>query len=144
MTGSVTITRHVEFDAGHRVPDHQSKCRHPHGHRYRLDVTLAGPVHTVRGRSDDGMVLDFGDLAVALNCVADRYDHAFLVAATDEDLLAFLEANEWRHVIVDGPPTAEVLVECLVAELRPLLPVGVEPVEATLWETPKCRATWSS
>lgn len=28
------ITRRLEFDAGHRIPDHQSQCRYLHGHRY--------------------------------------------------------------------------------------------------------------
>ncbi|HCX34237.1 MAG TPA: 6-carboxytetrahydropterin synthase QueD, partial [Rhodocyclaceae bacterium] len=27
------ITRRLEFDAGHRIPDHLSRCRHLHGHR---------------------------------------------------------------------------------------------------------------
>ncbi|HEX5676071.1 MAG TPA: 6-carboxytetrahydropterin synthase, partial [Azonexus sp.] len=25
------ITRRLEFDAGHRIPDHRSQCRHLHG-----------------------------------------------------------------------------------------------------------------
>ncbi|MED5305895.1 MAG: 6-carboxytetrahydropterin synthase, partial [Candidatus Thermoplasmatota archaeon] len=29
------IRRWVETDTGHRVPNHKSKCRNMHGHRYR-------------------------------------------------------------------------------------------------------------
>ena len=36
------ITRRLEFDAGHRIPDHASQCRHLHGHRYALEITLSG------------------------------------------------------------------------------------------------------
>src|SRR5260363_127088 len=36
----LTITRQLAFDAGHRIPDHQSRCRNLHGHRYVLDITL--------------------------------------------------------------------------------------------------------
>ena len=38
------ITRRLEFDAGHRIPDHQSQCRHLHGHRYAMEITLSGDV----------------------------------------------------------------------------------------------------
>ena len=45
------ITRRLEFDAGHRIPDHQSQCRHLHGHRYAIEITLAGDDHRRRRRS---------------------------------------------------------------------------------------------
>ncbi|MDP2056292.1 MAG: 6-carboxytetrahydropterin synthase, partial [Thiobacillus sp.] len=35
------ITRRLEFDAGHRIPNHASQCRHLHGHRYALEITLS-------------------------------------------------------------------------------------------------------
>ena len=38
------ITRRLEFDAGHRIPDHKSQCRHLHGHRYVIEITLSGQV----------------------------------------------------------------------------------------------------
>ena len=40
----LTITRKLEFDAGHRIPDHKSQCRNLHGHRYTLEITLVGAV----------------------------------------------------------------------------------------------------
>jgi 6-pyruvoyltetrahydropterin/6-carboxytetrahydropterin synthase len=42
------ITRRLEFDAGHRIPDHASQCRHLHGHRYALEITLSGRDHPGR------------------------------------------------------------------------------------------------
>lgn len=141
---SIHITRHVEFDAGHRVPDHASKCRHPHGHRYRLDLTVTGEVHDERGNPEDGMVADFGVLADVLDKVASEYDHAFMVASYDTKLKDFIADEGWRLVVIDGPPTAEVLVKRMVKTIVGLLPAGVTVTEATLWETPKCRATfWS-
>lgn len=141
---SIHITRHVEFDAGHRVPDHASKCRHPHGHRYRLDLTVSGEVHNERGNPEDGMVADFGVLAEVLDLVAEEYDHAFMVAEYDEELRDFIKGQGWRLVVIDGPPTAEVLVKRMVKTVATLLPPGVTVTEATLWETPKCRATYWS
>ena len=32
------ITKEIEIDAAHRVPNHKSKCRTFHGHRYRIEV----------------------------------------------------------------------------------------------------------
>ena len=40
------IKRWVETDTGHRVPNHKSKCRHFHGHRYRWEVVIEGDVVT--------------------------------------------------------------------------------------------------
>ena len=40
------ITRRLEFDAGHRIPNHNSQCRHLHGHRYAIEITLSGEVVT--------------------------------------------------------------------------------------------------
>ena len=53
------ITRRLEFDAGHRIPNHGSQCRHLHGHRYALEVTVGGPVVATPGAADEGMVIDF-------------------------------------------------------------------------------------
>ena len=43
---TMRITRRLEFDAGHRIPNHQSQCRHLHGHRYALEVTLVAVSYT--------------------------------------------------------------------------------------------------
>ena len=43
----LTITRKLEFDAGHRIPDHKSQCRNLHGHRYTLEITLTGDAKLV-------------------------------------------------------------------------------------------------
>ena len=44
-----TIRRYVETDTGHRVPNHKSKCRHFHGHRYRFEAEIEGDVVTEKG-----------------------------------------------------------------------------------------------
>ena len=46
----ITITRKLEFDAGHRIPDHKSQCRNLHGHRYTIEITLVGEVIDARMR----------------------------------------------------------------------------------------------
>ena len=63
---TTTIRRYVETDTGHRVPNHKSKCRHLHGHRYRFEAEIEGDVVTVEGVSDEGMLMDFSDISAIL------------------------------------------------------------------------------
>ena len=76
----ITITRKLEFDAGHRIPDHNSQCRNLHGHRYTLLITLIGEVVKQDGVSDNGMIMDFSDVKeLALEHLVSLWDHAFFV-----------------------------------------------------------------
>lgn len=106
------ITKRIEFDAGHRIPSHNSKCRNVHGHRYVLEVTLVGDVNPVRGESDDGMVLDFGDIKkIILDIISDKWDHAFLVYEGDtkmREALALL-GKDHKTVVLRDIPTVENL-----------------------------------
>ena len=74
----LTITRKLEFDAGHRIPDHNSQCRNLHGHRYTLLITLTGDVVQQDGESDNGMIMDFGDIKAAFKPLLDQLDHYYL------------------------------------------------------------------
>ena len=56
------ITTRLEFDAGHRIPNHKSQCRNLHGHRYALEITLSGDIIHQKKASEDGMVMDFSDV----------------------------------------------------------------------------------
>src|SRR4030067_683152 len=74
------ITRRLEFDAGHRIPNHASQCKHLHGHRYAIEITLSGDIITTEGQSEQGMVMDFSDVkCIAKEKLVDAWDHAFLV-----------------------------------------------------------------
>ena len=42
------IRRWIETDTGHRVPNHKSKCRNIHGHRYRWEVELEGTTSLIK------------------------------------------------------------------------------------------------
>lgn len=141
-----TITRRVEFDAGHRVPDHKSKCRHPHGHRYVLEATVSGEVKDTPGDSSDGMIVDFGDLKAILTDVIDRWDHAFICDTDDPFGVAIKrslpDAKVW---FLSCSPTVENLAraahELIYTKLR-LLASQVELVSVRLYETPNCWADY--
>ena len=105
------ITRRLEFDAGHRIPHHKSQCRHLHGHRYALEVTLSGEIIQTEGASEQGMVMDFTDVKnIALEKIANVWDHAFLVYQGDHAVLDFLNSMPGhKTVVLDSVPTAETL-----------------------------------
>ena len=107
------ITRRLEFDAGHRIPNHNSQCKHLHGHRYAIEITLSGDIITQEGISEQGMVMDFSDVKrIAKEQVVDAWDHAFLVYRGDTTVLAFLNTIPGHKTIVlDVVPTAENLAK---------------------------------
>jgi 6-pyruvoyltetrahydropterin/6-carboxytetrahydropterin synthase len=103
------ITTRLEFDAGHRIPNHKSQCRNLHGHRYSLEITLSGDIIAAENQSENGMVMDFSDVkAIARKSVVDVWDHAFLVYKNDTEVLNFLNtlANH-KTVVFPTVPTAE-------------------------------------
>lgn len=67
MTRYAIITKEFNFEASHHLPGHRGKCRRPHGHSYRLQVSLRGPIIEAPGQSNDGMVMDFYDLKDIVN-----------------------------------------------------------------------------
>lgn len=140
------ITRRLEFDAGHRIPDHKSQCRNLHGHRYAIEITLQGKVLEAAGNSSNGMVMDFSDVkTVAREKLVDAWDHAFLVYRGDTDLVAFLSSMpDHKTVILDQIPTAENLAQIAFGILRPAYQTSygnqLELKRVRLYETPNCWA----
>ena len=103
------ITTRLEFDAGHRIPDHKSQCRNLHGHRYALEISLSGDIINQDKTSENGMVMDFSDVKrIARESVVDVWDHAFLVYKNDAEVLNFLNTlPNHKTVIFPCVPTAE-------------------------------------
>ncbi|MCW5599473.1 MAG: 6-carboxytetrahydropterin synthase QueD [Nitrosomonas sp.] len=140
------ITRRLEFDAGHRIPAHDSQCRHLHGHRYALEVTLSGDPIAERGAANEAMVMDFSEVkSITKRVIVDVWDHAFLAYRRDETVVQFLASLPGhRTVLFDAPPTAEHLAQTAFALLEPEYRdrygnhLRLERVR--LYETPNCWA----
>ena len=116
-----SITKIFRFEAAHHLPGHQGKCARPHGHSYRLEVTISGPIKDAPGESDHGMVMDFGELSHTVNnSVLERLDHQDLNAVTG----LHTTAENLAHWIWDEL-TANGLSEALLYRIR-------------LWETESC------
>ncbi|MDR1935969.1 MAG: 6-carboxytetrahydropterin synthase QueD [Candidatus Accumulibacter sp.] len=140
------VTRRLEFDAGHRIPDHESQCRHLHGHRYALEVTLSGEIIRRAGDAANGMVMDFSEVkALAKSRLVDSWDHAFLVHEGDAPVVEFLATLPGhKTVILDCVPTVENLAEkafrILDAAYRDSYGNHLRLERVRLYETPNCWA----
>lgn len=144
------ITRRLEFDAGHRIPNHNSQCKHLHGHRYAIEITLSGEVIKAAGVSDEGMVMDFSDVKrIAKEQVVDAWDHAFLVYRGDKTVMDFLATMpDHKTVVLDVIPTVEnlalVAFEALVGAYRDTYGNHLRLARVRLYETPNNWADYPS
>ena len=145
------IRRWVETDTGHRVPNHKSKCRHLHGHRYRWEAELEGDVVTQEGTSDEGMLMDFSDVSAILNqYIHDVVDHAFIVYEGDKDALTALShmGDEHRTLVVPFIPTAENLAKWAFEQVESRISSSygnsLKLHAFHVRETPKSWASWYS
>ncbi|KKM26728.1 hypothetical protein LCGC14_1581880 [marine sediment metagenome] len=102
------ITKQIKWHMGHRVPSHKSKCRSMHGHTYHLKAEVLGVVGETEGTSDEGMVIDFGDIkTILMTNIYNVLDHAMML--WEKDLLVpALRADQATNLIeVPFIPTAE-------------------------------------
>lgn len=146
---TTSIRRWVETDTGHRVPNHKSKCKHMHGHRYRWEAEVEGDVVAEQGVSEEGMLIDFSDVSKILNeKIHDVVDHAFIVYENDEEALAALKIMGDGHRTVTVPfiPTAENLAKWAFEQVSPYIETSygnsLRLAAFHVRETPKSWATW--
>jgi len=114
------------FAAGHFLRNYQGKCEKPHGHNYKVRVTLAG-----EALDKAGLLVDFKDLREVLKQVIDRLDHQMI-----NDLEPFTTAN----------PSAENLARYFYHEIHRRLEVSLGLVRVknvTVYETESTTATYS-
>lgn len=69
------IFKEFTFEAAHRLPNvpQAHKCARLHGHSYRVEVHVEGPVG-----EQSGWVMDFADLKEAFDPLHARLDHYYL------------------------------------------------------------------
>ncbi|SEN21494.1 6-carboxytetrahydropterin synthase QueD [Nitrosomonas marina] len=140
------ITRKLEFDAGHRISTHNSQCRHLHGHRYVIEITLSGTIISEKGNAQQGMVMDFSEVKrIASEVLIDKWDHAFLVYSGDTPVMQFLQSlKDHKTVVLDVQPTAENLAviafDILNAAYQDNYGNHLQLEHVRLYETPNCWA----
>ncbi|MFC6725325.1 6-pyruvoyl tetrahydropterin synthase family protein [Halobium palmae] len=118
--------RPLRISAGHRLRHHDGKCRRPHGHNYEVEVRVAGDL------TEEGWVVDKGEVT----SVVDEWDHRFLLERGDPLVEAFEGSGDGDAVVLlDHPPTAEVMSVVLEEKLLDALPDTVHDVSVSVRET---------
>jgi 6-pyruvoyltetrahydropterin/6-carboxytetrahydropterin synthase len=106
------------FSAGHALRGYRGKCENPHGHNYRVRVTLEGPA-----LDSVGLLCDFTQLKRVLREIIGGLDHQFM-----NDLEPFRTVN----------PSAENLAKYFYDEVTRQvneLPEGARVSGIIVWET---------
>ncbi len=142
----ITAERYHDISTGHRVVGHENKCRHLHGHNYRIHfVCEAHQLDSV------GRVIDFGVIKEKLCMWVENYwDHKFLAWEQDPVMKVACEhmnMDEFFNpsvVFVPFNPTAENMAQHLVEVIGPqqLAGTGVTLVSVRIEETAKCSASF--
>jgi 6-pyruvoyltetrahydropterin/6-carboxytetrahydropterin synthase len=128
------VTREIDFCYGHRLLNYDGKCKYLHGHNGRAVITLEAP------RLDErGMVLDFTDIKrVVAAWIDENLDHRMILHRDDPAVQALKSLQEPLYLI-DVNPTAENIAR-LIYEFT--ADHGFPVVDVSLWETPRCYATY--
>lgn len=149
-----TAERYHDISTGHRVVGHENKCRHLHGHNYRIHFVCESS-----GLDSVGRVIDFGVIKEKLCMwVENNWDHKFLAWENDFMLrnlyetcglgkMEFNDAFMFQESIVFTPfnPTAENMAEYLVKVIGPDQLSGTDVVltSVRIEETAKCSASFT-
>ena len=75
----ITVERYHDISMGHRVVGHESKCRHLHGHNYRIHFVCTAPELDGVGR-----VIDFSEIKERLcQWLEENWDHKMVLWSED-------------------------------------------------------------
>lgn len=149
------------FAAAHNLTQHEGGCWNLHGHNYRVEVAVTGPLQE-EGPSR-GMVIDFSDIKdIYKSKIHTKLDHAYILAENKPDwYLAFTKlycdfmgsSVEQAETVIDGllgkvahlpivETTAECMSEWIANEMQEHMPDDVLIVWLKLYETETSYAQW--
>ncbi len=113
------VTVEAGFSSGHYLRNYRGKCENPHGHNYKVFVTLSGAE-----LDEAGLLLHFKLLKQVMRPVVDRLDHQMI-----NDIEPFTTLN----------PSAENLARYFyqqtAAQLDAMTEGRVRVKDCTLYET---------
>jgi 6-pyruvoyltetrahydropterin/6-carboxytetrahydropterin synthase len=121
------VTVEATFSSGHYLRNYQGKCENPHGHNYRVLITLFG-----NDLDETGLLLDFKLLKQVLRPVVNYLDHQMI-----NDLEPFTILN----------PSAENLAKYFFdqtnLQLFDMTAGRVQVKQSTVYETNTSTASYS-
>jgi 6-pyruvoyltetrahydropterin/6-carboxytetrahydropterin synthase len=113
------ITVQDTFSSGHYLRDYYGKCENPHGHNYRVLVTLIG-----EQLEPNGLLLDFKLLKSILQPTIKYLDHLMI-----NDLEPFTAVNPSAENI------AKYFFDRVSSQLLEMTAGRVRVKDCTIWET---------
>lgn len=105
----VTLSRQFRFEAAHflpRVPEGH-KCRRMHGHSFRIEVFVKGPIDP-----DLGWLIDFADITAAVEPARKQLDHYLLneIEGLENPTSEVLAVWLWERIQPNLPPLSKIVV----------------------------------
>ena len=104
------VFRVFQIEAAHRLPNvpEEHKCRRMHGHSFRIEVHISGPVG-----AETGWVMDFADLKRAFQPLYDQLDHHCLndIEGLENPTSEVLARWIWERLQLNLPELSKIVVQ---------------------------------
>ena len=97
------IAKKFSWEAAHRIPWHDGKCKNLHGHSYKMIVELEGETN------EKGIVIDFKELKDIVQPYVELLDHSTIISKDDKDLKEVFDGKDWKYYVLPFDSTAENL-----------------------------------
>jgi len=146
------ITKQIEIDMAHRIPNHESKCRNLHWHRYVIEAWVEWEVIQKSWVANTWMVVDYSDLKkIMINYIDKFFDHWAVFYKDDKYvnilnlLLSFEDQDAAKMHFVNFIPTAENLAKFWFEMIKKPLndEYDIKLIYLKVWETPTSSATYN-
>lgn len=118
------VSKLFTFEAAHMLPRHEGKCRHFHGHSWKLRITITGLVNEYTQ-----FVLDYSKLSDIMRPLIEKFDHQCL-----NYFMAYPSSENVATYVADYLAT--------VGSLKVAKPIS--RLQVSVSETEKVWATWDS
>jgi 6-pyruvoyltetrahydropterin/6-carboxytetrahydropterin synthase len=115
------VTTH--FAAAHQLKLVALKCENLHGHNWKIEVYLKGDT-----LNDAGVLMDFGEIKMAVNRIMNELDHKFL--------------NELEWFKSKNPSSENIATYIAHALQEKITTAGVSVSRVTAWESNDACATY--
>lgn len=140
---NLRITKEFRFEGAHALLDYDGKCRHIHGHSYRLMITVEGVPSLREGDPKIGMIMDFGDLKdVVETHIVKHFDHALLLRR-NAPLAEEISGAYQNVLLLDFQPTCEQLTLHFTDILKKIITLPNSLYSVRLYETPTSWCEWT-
>ncbi len=106
---SVTLTKLFHFEAAHTLPnvppDHQ--CARMHGHSYKVEISLTGPVDPA-----SGWLMDHAEISRLVKPLIGELDHRYLndIPGLENPTFEQLAIWLWRKLKPSLPGLSEIAI----------------------------------